>query len=425
MLKATQRLQPTHCALSLLISAQPAGMLKPLIALLISWMPNASKSIVNLDCVLQSNGWHRIHEYSALFGTQHATLVPRGEPPGSFLQLRNIQRAQRISVHNCGVRAKLVRIGKAHVALAGLVFLLLPLVHSSAQQIAKRLILKDGSYQSATKWEVHGDRVRYYSAERDGWEEVPNSMVDWPATEKYEKEREAGAASPEAIALNKELEADRAARDANAPQVAPGLRLEDSNAGYLLDTFQGQQQLVQLKQDSGTVEHNIRKTIFHGDVARGPSDILLAGAHAGVQAHVPLPSLYVNAGVTPGTGQSSSGAQPPTLPWDRFRIVSLDLRPDKRLVPAIKNPSDGDVIEQQGVVKTTDEQLTGGWVKITPLAPLSQGEYALVELLGDEGINLYVWDFAINADAPANQNAEQASQPGAPGSAEPPKLKGR
>ncbi len=156
------------------------------------------------------------------------------------------------------------------MALAGLVFLLLPLVHSSAQQIAKRLILKDGSYQSATKWEVHGDRVRYYSAERDGWEEVPNSMVDWPATEKYEKEREAGAASPEAIALNKELEADRAARDANAPQVAPGLRLEDSNAGYLLDTFQGQQQLVQLKQDSGTVEHNIRKTIFHGDVARGP-----------------------------------------------------------------------------------------------------------------------------------------------------------
>lgn len=311
------------------------------------------------------------------------------------------------------------------MALAGLVFLLLCLAHSSGQQVAKRLILKDGSYQSTTKWEVHGDRVRYYSAERDGWEEVPNSMVDWPATDKYEKEREAGAASPEAIALNKELEADRAARDANAPQVAPGLRLEDTNAGYLLDNFQGQQQLVQLKQDGGTVEHNIKKTIFHGDVVGGPGEISLAGAHAGVQAHVPIPSLYVNSGVTQDATQSSSGAQPATLPWDRFRIVSLDLRPDKRLVPSIKGLSSEDATEQQSVVKTTDEQLTGGWVKITPVAPLSQGEYALVELLGDEGINLYVWDFAIDAEAPANQNAEQASQPGMPASTEAPKLKGR
>jgi len=311
------------------------------------------------------------------------------------------------------------------MVLAGLVFLLLSLAHSSAQQTAKRLILKDGSYQSATKWEVHGDRVRYYSADRAEWEEVPNSMVDWAATNKYEKDRQAGAASPEAIALNKELEADRAARDANAPQVAPGLRLDDTNAGYLLDTFQGQQQLVQLKQDGGTVEHSIRKTIFHGNVAGGPSQIFLAGAHASAQAHVPLPSLYVNAGATPDAGQSSHGAQPPSLPWDRFRIVSLDLRPDKRLVPSIKNPSSGDVIEQENLVKTTDEQLTGGWVKITPVAPLSQGEYALVELLGDEGINLYVWDFAINPDAPANQNAEQASQPGMPAAMDPPKLKGR
>ena len=99
------------------------------------------------------------------------------------------------------------------------VFLLASL-SAFAQQNPKRLIMKDGSYQSATKWEVVGQRVRYYSAERYDWEELPNDLVDWPATDKYNNER-TGQRDETIKEIAKADEAD----EREAPLIAPWIAI--------------------------------------------------------------------------------------------------------------------------------------------------------------------------------------------------------
>ena len=148
-----------------------------------------------------------------------------------------------------GMKSSLIRTARLVAATATLVLVSLAQVPAPAQ--ARRLILKDGSYQSVTKYEVHGDRVRYFSAERGEWEEVPKSLIDWDATDKFEQGREPGKLAPEAIELDKQLDAERKAEQARSPQVAPGLRLPDEGGIFLLDTYENQPQVSELQQSGG------------------------------------------------------------------------------------------------------------------------------------------------------------------------------
>src|SRR5437868_12169563 len=132
---------------------------------------------------------------------------------------------------------------------AGIVVaLLLALLPAAAQQRAKRLILKDGSYQPVVRWEIKGERVRYYSAERFEWEELPKSLVDWTATDKYNQDIEAGAAA-ERQKLSAEEQAERKAQEARTPLVAPGVRLPDNEGVYLLDQYKGRPELIEIVQN--------------------------------------------------------------------------------------------------------------------------------------------------------------------------------
>src|SRR2546425_6968735 len=101
----------------------------------------------------------------------------------------------------------------------------------------KKLVLKDGSFQMVRDFQRNGERVRYMSAERGDWEEIPTAMVDWEATAKA-----AAAEKSEEDALAKKIHAQEQAQkietvmDVDASlQLSPGVFLPPGEGMFLID----------------------------------------------------------------------------------------------------------------------------------------------------------------------------------------------
>jgi hypothetical protein len=310
---------------------------------------------------------------------------------------------------------------------------------ASAQHFSgKRLILKDGSYQIATKWEVHGDRVRYYSAERAQWEEIPWNLIDWPATDKWNKEHEPGAQpSPaaetpgavtpaeeqkEAAAIDAAVAAERADQRARTPLVAPGLHLPDRDGIFVLDNYQSIPELIHLDQSTGNVNrdasHNVLRAAI-GSFSGAKEPVRINGQAARVRLHVDDPALYVSldAGnaedvapedammVNTHGANSLPNKDEYSSPDSRYAIVRVDVQPGERVIGALRISRAGNATQSEDIIPTKAEILTGKhWMKLTPKDPLPIGEYALMEILAPGVINLDVWDFGVSPNAPENKH---------------------
>jgi hypothetical protein len=270
-----------------------------------------------------------------------------------------------------------------------------------AQQQTLRLILKDGSYQSVVKYEIQGDRVHYLSAERYEWEDIPSSLIDWDATKKYEADLSSGKLHKVRGETPEERE-EREKEEANSPEVTAGLRLPGTGGVFLLDQYQGKPELAEIVQNGSELNKNASRSVLRAAInplAASKQPFEIKGQHAAIQSHVPRPVLYIDIDEGPQSGAAIG---------DRFRLVRTEIKNDKRVVANLKVTFTGKVSEHDNSVPATAEKLgTGEWLKVTPTQDLSAGEYAVVEMLGREEMNLYVWDFGVNPKAPANPNTVQ------------------
>lgn len=294
-----------------------------------------------------------------------------------------------------------------------------------------RLILKDGSYQVVREYKVAGDRVKYMSLERGGdWEELPYDMVDWDATNKWEKTHSgpyessetASPAMKEAAEIDKEEAAERNEMMARMPEVAKGLELPDQDGVFALDTYQGTPELVEMPASDLSLNQKNRKGLATlNPMAAQKATVELTGAHAKVHLHVNDPAIYLSlegqdnveqvlshAVTVPTNGAKEvahrkHGAHSPT---SGFAIVKVDERREVRIIGAIQVSSTGKITQDEDVIPTKAEVMPGKhWLKLTPETTLKIGEYALVEILSPSDISQSVWDFRVDprtGDNPAS-----------------------
>ena len=328
---------------------------------------------------------------------------------------------------------------------AAIVFLLTLLPLARAQAGGERLIMKDGSYQIITKYQVKGDRVRFFSKERADWEEIPKNLVDWKATAQWnfdhgpEQKGPVVVANPsdpgqvDAAKIDAEERAARQAELQRMPFVVPGLRLPNESGVWVLDTFNGQPELAHMTQANGDLNRAYQHSVLPYEVGSKSSSrelVRVEGYNAKVELHVNQPVFYVSldppklpkGAVEPpslsaamtvethGGGSEPDDKRAHSSPDSRYAIVALTVGKNLRTASA----GDLDALVSGGappvgMTETTKQVLPGGyWMKVTPKSPLLIGQYALVEVLGPKYVNADVWAFGVNPSA--NENADVVSK---------------
>lgn len=254
----------------------------------------------------------------------------------------------------------------------------------------KKLVMKDGSFQVVSSYQLDGDRVRYFSVERAEWEEIPASLVDWAAT----KQAEALEAKTDA-ALTNRLKADEqraatAAVDVDASvELAPGVFLPPGEGFFIVDggaVFPLRPSAASAKLDKG---HLVEQIAVPVPVMPSRTSINLPGRHAVFRTQNLSPEFYLR----------TKDAEEPEI-----ELIVAHVQGNKRHIENI----DTYFGEQQHKGKTISLQewrVADGLYRFTLGQALTPGEYALAQFSPKQGLDLLLWDFGV--DAPQKERKKQ------------------
>ena len=234
-----------------------------------------------------------------------------------------------------------------------------------------RLYLKDGTYQLAREYQVLQDRVRFYSTERDEWEEIPLPMIDLDRTKKEVAAHDA--------AIKEESKED-AVEDAAVNEAAKQILLVPPSPGvYYIHGEKLEPIKVAEQKIVGNKRRSVLKVLSPIPMVTGKQTVELDGASAPLKIAEKRPEFYFRLSDD-----------------ERFGIIKL--RPTKKGTRVVEDleivPITKEVNEKHDDVPVFKKQDGDLLFKIWPEGDLAPGEYALVEYT-DGKVNMQVWDFSV------------------------------
>jgi len=262
-----------------------------------------------------------------------------------------------------------------------------------------KLVLTDGTYQLVREYQKNGDHVRYFSMERGAWEELPASLVDWNATAKAEAEMEKQSAE----LVEKAHKQEEARRLDNVADIDASLRVGDgaflpSGEGMFIVEGKSIRILDQASSEMKTDKKRVIAEILSPvKVVPGKQTVVMQGAHAAVRLKTANPEFYLReAPPDPNSTSSIQRSRRAGESGPDVELVRTKVGRNSRELESIGTLFGQAVSENMNVIATQRWEVAPNVYRFTLSQPLPPGEYVLAEVL-EEGLNLYVWDFGLDA----------------------------
>jgi hypothetical protein len=249
----------------------------------------------------------------------------------------------------------------------------------------QKLFLKDGTFQLVREYKIDGDRVSYYSLDTHQWEEMPAALVDWDATKKEAAQQQSrDAALVNSVAEREQQQhAEVLAVDASI-EPAPGVFLAPDPGLFAFDGKAIQSVTQADMQSSLNKGRAIAKVLVPVPIIPSRHNISIMGTRSKLRIAAGQPEFYL---------RIANGIEP------EIDLVRAKIHGNDRQVENVDELF-GEQAQQRKTLALQRWQIAPNVFRYTLPTPLQRGEYVLVETLPGDQLNMYLWDFGIDA-APA------------------------
>jgi hypothetical protein len=250
-----------------------------------------------------------------------------------------------------------------------------------------KLMLKDGSFELVREYHVEGDRVRYYNLDSSQWEVMPAALVDWDATKKVAAQDAQHESAILAKVEKQDEERSATTLDIDASlEAAPGIFLP---SGVGLWEFNGHtfQALTQAEITSKLSKaHVLEQVMVPVPIIPTRHNISIKGERATMRIRTGQPEFYI---------RTADGRTPD------LKLIRTKVHSGSRYLEHVDQLMDQEW-QSANTVPIQRWEMAQGVFRITLGQPLPPGEYVLAEVLQNEQMSFYVWDFGVDANAEAN-----------------------